>query len=121
MERTITKRLRQSRTASYNILAMSKPTTASKPATINPHHAFRVAFDSLATLSASDRVDALRVISRMAHDLAEADEQVVRVEHEKRMGVSLAHLSLHRGMWVRRVRVHVRDGLDRLARLARLR
>jgi hypothetical protein len=107
--------LRQSRTTPYNYLAMSKHTTASKPATIHPHTALCVAFDSLATLPASERVDALRVISRMAHNLAEADEQAVRVEHEKRMGVSLAHLSLHRGMWVRRVRVNVREGLTRLA------
>jgi hypothetical protein len=57
----------------------------------------------LDSFDGSERVDAFRKIAKLARIKAEDIESEIRTQHEKRMGVSLAHLSLHKGMWVRRV------------------
>ena len=57
----------------------------------------------LQSFDGPDRVDAFRKIAKLARIKAEDIEADIRTQHEKRMGVSLAHLSLHKGMWVRRV------------------
>jgi len=59
----------------------------------------------LAAFEGSERVDAFRKLEKLARIKAEDIEDDIRKFHEKRMGVSLAHLSLHNGMWVRRVRL----------------
>lgn len=59
----------------------------------------------LAAFEGSERVDAFRKLEKLARIKAEDIEDDIRKHHEKRMGVSLARLSLHNGMWVRRVRL----------------
>ena len=57
----------------------------------------------LLAFEGSERVDAFRKLAKLANIKAEDIEDDIRKFHEKRMGVSLAHLSLSKGMWVRRV------------------
>jgi hypothetical protein len=57
----------------------------------------------LQSFDGPDRVDAFRKIAKLATIKADDIEDDIRKHHEKRMGVSLSHLSLHKGMWVRRV------------------
>ena len=57
----------------------------------------------LKSFDGPERVDAFRTIAKLARIKAEDIEADIRTQHEKRMGVSLAPLSLHKGMWVRRV------------------
>ncbi len=92
-----------------NGFAMSNHTTSkTKPATPVSRavkDAFTDALACVAELCPMARVDALRVLARDLATEADAVEHGIREEHEKRMGVNLSHLSINRGMWVRRVRL----------------
>lgn len=91
-----------------NGFAMSNHTTSKKPRTPITRavkDAFTDALNSVNELCPMTRVDALRILARDLATEADAVEHSIREEHEKRMGVNLSHLSMNRGMWVRRVRL----------------